>query len=342
MSFKQFKADSASSRSHVIKDTGRQSSDDQRGMTKTELSNTPVKVGLRPIKPVAASQNAARSSKEFHSEAKSSDHTEKNVQAAKCNDITGDDDKAVYVPQVNTSIKLQVLTNSKFSIWFPNAEYLTGQTLLGPDLEAARAVLLRLGGNCGTCLGEPGEWFLGLIRPHTFDSLPVLNASGWAAAVQRTFPAWRPVSIFVPRSHLNTEFYRPYLFQIPTSSDYYCKTARTTSSDDQPSVWARFWYPPRLTQKVHKSFWGNIVPINEKNQIELVSVEKPPETTCDGQIGRPKSPEQFKASSSSNRYRISSPVKENRTLNKDSSIFSISKDKSLKSHLKRMSLQNSQ
>ncbi|KAI1296579.1 hypothetical protein HDE_04974 [Halotydeus destructor] len=159
----------------------------------------------------------------------------------------------------------------------------------------AEEYMLRYQGNDGSCKMadgtiEQGQWYLAFVPPHNYKPPNVLDPSGQLRSLDLiNNHIERIVRIFIPNRVLSYPMYRPFTFQIPPSPEFAVKADpenRVAPVVVQvPGVWARFWFPPQLNQKVIRSWWGNIL-VPEENRVELVSVSKPPELAA-GQDHQP-------------------------------------------------------
>ena len=127
-----------------------------------------------------------------------------------------DEQTIVTIPFMSNSVQCLPFSNvnihlSKSS--YPKSDYLTGLELLGPDLTSAQEFLINFGGNCGTCLGRKGVWFPVFVCPHSYDTPPIRLHHSRRPSRHCVQKDWRPLSVFVPKSHLDANYYTPYMFQ---------------------------------------------------------------------------------------------------------------------------------
>ncbi|KAI1296581.1 hypothetical protein HDE_04976 [Halotydeus destructor] len=146
--------------------------------------------------------------------------------------------------------------------------------------------MLRYQGNDGSCRMadgtlEQGQWYLAFIPPHIYRPQKVVDSNGHIRSIQliNNFVE-RMVRIFVPNRVLKYPMYRPFTFQVPPFPQFARKADVANNVEpvivQVPGVWARFWFPAQLNQKVIQTWWGNIL-VPEEDRVELVSVNKPPE-----------------------------------------------------------------
>ncbi|KAI1296585.1 hypothetical protein HDE_04972 [Halotydeus destructor] len=148
--------------------------------------------------------------------------------------------------------------------------------------------MVRYQGNSGSCRNaqgvvEEGQWFLAFVPPHNLMADPIIDPSGELYPRMRVENSERRIArVFVPNSVLNEPVYRPHTFQVPSRA----RMLRAPEGDypavivQAPGVWARFWYPAKLNQKVITE-WAGMVLLPEKDRLELVSVHQPAELLVD-------------------------------------------------------------
>lgn len=172
-------------------------------------------------------------------------------------------------------------------------EYLAGENILGEAQEHAISAYTRCAGNPGSKDSVPGQWFLAYVPPHVYQGLPVVDVYGtWWKRSTVLNEGELPISVFVPDSLAKLRDYQPLTFQIPSTTEFLREPPE--KGFDEPiihqreGVWARYWYPPRLSQMVHRDFWAKVSLPTEKGRLELVSVRKPGQVMSDSTYSEPE------------------------------------------------------